>query len=401
MKIGQFFGRKKWSFQKATFKESKEVVRNPERGWYQVYSFDVSKEVDFDELVYCLREEETIVLLMLDIGSCRDRRLTDNELERTRNLFQFFIEHQKDIILRIVYDREGKGMEKEPSTLSKIQEHMKQLGDIILEYASSIFVLQGLFIGSWGEMHSSKFLSEKHLVTLYNSLVQATDSSCTIAVRKPAQWRMIQSEKVALFDDAMFASDTHLGTFGTESRPAWTKEWLRKDEFEFIDRFCNRLPNGGEAVKGEKVSASVVIDTLEKMHICYLNGVYDERILKEWKESTLYDEITLRLGYRFVIREVLIKKDQLEIVIKNVGFGNLTKDASLCLIARNEQEEQRYEIDTDVKTWDAGKVCRIKTPIVNGELYLTLYRKTDRRVIYFANEGATEEIYLGTVKWRK
>lgn len=48
-----------------------------------------------------------------------------------------------------------------------------------------------------------------------------------LAVRTPAQWRTLRSEKefrqkkyahLALFDDGILGSMTHLGTFGTELR---------------------------------------------------------------------------------------------------------------------------------------------------------------------------------------
>lgn len=75
--------------------------------------------------------------------------------------FCLFARHDKDMILRIIYDDEGKGMEHEPAGLSQIQSHMDQLGSIIYKYAAHIYTTQGLFIGSWGEMHTSNSATDK------------------------------------------------------------------------------------------------------------------------------------------------------------------------------------------------------------------------------------------------
>lgn len=78
------------------------------------------------------------------------------------------------MILRIIYDDEGKGMEHEPAGLSQIQSHMDQLGSIIYKYAAHIYTTQGLFIGSWGEMHTSKFCDRQSLCRLIDSFYHAT-----------------------------------------------------------------------------------------------------------------------------------------------------------------------------------------------------------------------------------
>ena len=89
-------------------------------------------------------------------------------------------------------------MENEPSSIKIVKSHMKQLGSIICEHMSKkeslpgkILVHQGLFVGSWGEMHGSKFLSEARMKELSDTFLEATKGSCPIAVRKPVQLRSI------------------------------------------------------------------------------------------------------------------------------------------------------------------------------------------------------------------
>ena len=93
-------------------------------------------------------------------------------------------------------------MENEPSSIKIVKSHMKQLGSIICEHTSEkeslpgkILVHQGLFVGSWGEMHGSKFLSEARMKELSDTFLEATKGSCPIAVRKPVQLKRQQLPK--------------------------------------------------------------------------------------------------------------------------------------------------------------------------------------------------------------
>ena len=44
----------------------------------------------------------------------------------------------------------GENEQYEPENLDIILQHMEQVGDVIREYHSRIYTLQGLFIGNWG-----------------------------------------------------------------------------------------------------------------------------------------------------------------------------------------------------------------------------------------------------------
>lgn len=74
------------------------------------------------------------------------------------------------------------------------------------------------------------------------------------AVRTPAQWRLLVSEeefqkgnfpRLGLFDDGIFASKSHLGTFGTMTREAagWKAPWIREEELSFLETLGKRLPH--------------------------------------------------------------------------------------------------------------------------------------------------------------
>lgn len=346
-------------------------------------------------------------------------------------------------------------MENEPSSIKIVKSHMKQLGSIICEHMGEkkslpgkILVHQGLFVGSWGEMHGSKFLTEARMKELSDTFLEATKGSCPIAVRKPVQLRQLSCQKTAsntnftLFNDAIFGSETDLGTYGTIRKSALSENserektpWAREDELSWQQSFMQQSFCGGEVLGGmNTVSESPgntdypqrtldwnqVVADLAKMHVSYLNSIYSKEVLDDWKahrimwngeEISEYDYIGRHMGYRFTVTQVKIsrvsqeKKKQTQsqisksvitLTIKNTGFANLYEEAVCRLILiENNENVKAFEIKSDPRTWNSGTDTVIESPILQEvwtqqsqqtKLFLQLIRKRDGRIIEWANE---------------
>lgn len=444
-------------------KESTRALKNPGCGWYHIYTFDLSKK----SFLYIDCEEEELVLLLIDIHAFRCcEQIPKEALEWFSSILTFFEQHDKGIILRIVYDTKGRGMENEPSSIKVVKSHMKQLGNIICEHTSEkkslpgkILVHQGLFVGSWGEMHSSKFLSEARMKELSDTFLEATKGSCPIAVRKPVQLRILSCQKEAsaslqnasntnftLFNDAIFGSETDLGTYGTIRQSAVPENsdkektpWAREDELTWQKTKLQQSFCGGEVLGGVNMLSESsgntdhptktldwhqVVAELAKMHVSYLNSIYSKEVLDDWKaqrimcngeEISEYDYIGRHLGYRFTVTQVKIscvspeKKKQTQsdtqsqisenvitLTIKNTGFANLCEEAVCRLIlTENNENIKAFEIKSDPRTWNSGTdtviECRIPQEIwpqqsQQTKIFLQLIRKKDGRIIEWANE---------------
>lgn len=400
-------------FHKVVKEESQGKISNPGIGWYHLYTFDVGCK---DPELYIACEEEQIVLLLIDISDFRENVISTEALMSVRQIFQFFAEHQKDMIVRFVYDTEGRGMEKEPESGALILEHIRALGNIVKEYENCIMVWQGILVGNWGEMHGSRFLSEKWMIKLVRAVLEATDYCCPIAVRKPSQLRKIAEhlgkeaqEKLTIFNDGIFGSKTDLGTYGSGI-------WNRENELSWQDEHLEHAYVGGEVLNPQSLTELYDIDEkeaekdLQQMHISYLNSVHQKERLDRWKNETMiwqqeeisvYDYIGSHLGYRFVVRDVKWKKHFLQIYIENTGFANLCEEAVCNLIIELNGKKQEMEIDTDPKKWNSKKetILEVKlekeNQIKGSRYFLQLYRKRDGRKIQFANKTAEEELLLG------
>ncbi len=420
----------KWRAEKLT--ESSQNDRNPSRGWYRLYPFALTEPLEEAALRAVCCEEESLAMVQIDLGWYRDSELDQAALEYLRVILEFFHREKKELILRFLYDKEGRGMEHEPSGIQTIQRHMRQVGPILQEYHAMIFVLQGLFVGSWGEMHHSKFLTKTHLRSLFQTLWEATAGSCRIAVRQPRYLRMLcpQSEimhqrTLALYNDGMMASESDFGTYGTASAAdaAWEEAFCRSDELAFQHRICRTVPNGGEVVQDNQLNdLEHAIATMRQMHITYLHSLYDLQVLEKWKNSSYqqsdafqgksgYDYIGAHLGYRFVVRKVILQRKQqpvrLQIAVENTGFANAYEEMhAFALLRFKGKTLQKIPISTDVRTWNSGETSQIFVEIgafdaPEAEVWLQIERVKDGRCIQMANNGAGQALFLGCLLHRK
>ena len=441
------------TFEKLFGKESTDYDGNPSKGWYGLYPFVISEEPDFDNLVWSLADGDVIALVRIDIGRRQPgvgtgSPFTDAELDRADRILTWFEKHSREVILRITYDTEGKGMEHEPSLIKNVAVHMRQLGPVIAAHADNIIVHQGIFVGSWGEMHDSKFLSENAVCELYETLVSACGNKVRIAVRTPMQHRFIMKYltrymgtgnadtdtgilRPALYNDAILSSEDDMCTYAG-GRTVWA---------DYQDEVCTYAVCGGEAIHDNPLNDyDNAVKELANMHITYLNRQYDMAVLDKWRSNNGYDYIGTHLGYRFVVTDTAVGRDAEEetgsktqtgvgsiyinVRIANRGFACVYDRVRLLAEFRGKDGGciSRAEVMSDMSI-KPGDECTavIRLPqecsympevheremhqmdndSFNSEavatLWLRLERVKDAKELGFANEGAGAALLVGVV----
>lgn len=396
-------------------KESDKDYSNPARGWYRIITYDLSKEIK-QERLQMVREmldpAESLVLLIIDIGFYKDREIPAEGIEKMQRLIDSFGE-DRSIILRVTYDHEGRAYQKEPDSFLIVKRHLEQVGEFVRQNKERLFVYQGLLVGNWGEMHSSRYISSDRLKVLADLMQKKMNGieHMPLAVRCPYQWRRFHDKKeqsdagMSLFDDAIFGSETDMGTFGKEyaQEKEWEQPWEREAELKFIEKCCDRLPFGGEAVFGDgyvkKLSQEALVEQLRKMQLSYLNCQHDLKILDYWKQEectipgvfkgkSMYDYIGAHLGYRFVVCDVKKKLGgRIAFYVENRGFANLCLEASLILTWEYDKTKAERVLDEDFSICSGkGKWYVTSLKGIEGEVCLRIRSKSDGSKIRFANE---------------
>lgn len=405
------------------FSESDEDVKNPCRGWFDLHNYSIEEEPDFIAEKKRPDDDISVVLVLIDIGALREVQLAEEHFDRIDRIIGHFYDEGKDIILRVAYDHEGKGMEREPSFFKNVREHAEQVSGLLKKYYKEIFLYQGLLIGQWGEMHTSRYANDERLSELYEIFDAAKPDGLFLAVRRPVQWRMLNHRVhredritpcgLGIFNDGMFGSGSDLGTYDSSNKSTekWNSAWNRKNELEFGGNVSDIAPYGGEALFGEGFFAQNKADTyleeLKQLKVTYLNRNHDAKLIEEWKKlkiqnrgiwngKSYYDYIGAHLGYRFVVRKAeAFKADEgcrLEITLANTGFAPIYRETELYLLVKDHSGgEKSIDLEEGLLNRivpDSEIMTEIVLSGLKGKVYLLARDKTSGREINFANSIA-------------
>ncbi len=437
--------------------ESARQLDMPECGWYQLYSYYLTPDTPLtaSDMYYEKKDQDNktyrLSLLEFNISSYITGKLDAAAKNNIKQVLDFFSETKSKVIVRFLYDWDGAGLDREPATIDTVKQHMAQVGKILTAYSDIIYTTQGIFVGSWAEMHSSKFLSDEEMTELALYFASVTGPDIYLAVRTPEQYQKIFKQlenhpekykeidiapeelkaRLGLFNDGMLGSISDVGTYHAADTAKTTEEGMaiRQEALDFQDELCRNVPNGGETVNNNIFNdTDNAIADLAKMHVSYLNQKYDGAVIDKWRNSiyhkdgsvfdgmSTYDYITRHMGARFVIKDCSLSyrpfqkgKAEGKIQIENVGFSNLYHEKKVSLILASTVTDRTVTLlDSEENDsvlspsqWDAGEVSELSfafSPFDLSDgtyrLYLSLADPGTGESIPFANDSY-EEAYSG------
>lgn len=408
------------SFSPKTLSESTSVLNSPYRGFYHLIRYTLTDNGQHTDgpTASSIREYGlSLVLLEINLRNYRTGTISGTALAQLEEILNAWSASDAQIMLRFLYDWDGIAKATEPESLSTILTHMDQVGGIVNRYEASVYLMQGIFIGNWGEMHGSYFTDTQSVKTLTAHLHKVIAPSIYLSVRTPAQWRMVTgihrlrslppiARRLGLFNDGILGSWSDLGTY--ENTPG-----ARQKELSFQNRLCSFVPNGGEAVHNTPYNnLPEAVSYLKTIHVCYLNADYDPAVLNKWRQSTWRKQdafygcdgltyIQAHLGYRFTVRRFTLKKAifprpqiQVSLMIENTGFGNALKPFEGAVMFQNTaaQETIRLPLPLDFRSLKCGKVQKLSAslpakalPHGSYDLFLSVTDPATKKQIALAN----------------
>lgn len=365
-----------------SFSESAAPLSNPDRGTYLIYGFAITDQnINYSTLVadkFKNDRSNTLAMIQINLRNYSNGEISEAGLEHIAELFGALRSVTgKRLLVRFLYDWDGKNLSTEPESLDIILAHIRQLAPILRNNSDQIFVVQGLFLGNWGEMNGSKFLKNDNYKLLTNALTSATDDSTFLAVRMPAQWRAITeladitadsltghpyAWRFSLYNDGIMGNEGDYGTYGTRSRAEagdFTL-WNRSEELAFQNQLCSYVPNGGEVIINNTFNDyENALPTLRQMHITYINEDYDRKVFQKWEQTVIsngsvydgldgYTYIKRHLGYRLLINSAdmayHVEDDSMtfRVDMQNTGFAPLYGSKEGRLILHHTQNNVYY-----------------------------------------------------------
>lgn len=407
------------------FTESDKPLQNPYCGFYHIIGYTLSDGyTSSDGYKNAVTSySEPLALLEINLKNYRAADISEKGLEQLNDILAAWEGSPKGtrLILRFLYDWDGIALATEPDSLETVLKHMEQASEYVNRYRDTVYIMQGVFTGNWGEMHHSKFQDRDLVKQLINKLNNVIDPSIYLSLRTPKQWRTLNCSykpksdtRIGLFNDGILGSESDLGTYAENER---------EKELEFQNELCRYVPNGGEVIYNHNLSElKTAVSALKTMHISYLNADYDSRVLEKWKNSVWtgddafkgcdgYTYIEAHLGYRYLIDSCKIKntgffksEHTLCLTIRNSGFSNTLKpfESSVTLINKETEDFVRIQLDADFENIGSEnkKTFTAKLPVKElkqGEylVYFSVKDKSSGQTVFLGNENEiTEYGYL-------
>lgn len=431
--------------------ESNTLVQNPFCGFYKINGYMLSDSSTKKELISQVRKNckdnpYPLVLAEINLQNYANSDLNSSAKQQLDTILTQYALAKKQVILRFLYDWDGKALQSEPSDFYRVKNHIIQISPVVNQHTDCVYIIQGVFIGNVGEMNNSNYSDINQIRQLIEALAESTDPQIYLAVRTPAQLRGILrtrtplssqdfesgtfASRLGLYNDGMLGNVYDMGTYDDTpitSGNSMDEPGTREEELLYQYKLCQYVPNGGEVtIDNEYNDIDNTITALSQMHVSYLNSEHEEDVMNKWKKSTYigdnvffdctgYDYIEAHLGYRYFIQEshldfhsIVGNDATLYLTIANSGFSSAYKKYDTTLLITNQ---------------DTGKTKRLKTNIdnrrISGNDQVTFKISPDIRslkkgiyilalemkdpctenYIYFANAGseAHDSVPVGTL----
>lgn len=358
---------------KKIFIEDTSNFLNPEKGWYKAY--DTTDLYDFEKLK---QNGINTVLLEANLKKFVNSPINDKKLNEIRSAFDMARKYNVSVMFRAAYDFNGKS-KSEPKNINTILNHINQLKPIFHENEDILYSVQAGFLGAWGEWHSSYYgnpIPVNIKRTIVEALLEAVPESVTIQLRSPMfireifnNWKgnstLSDSEafsgsalsRIGFHDDALLSNKDEDGTYVD-------KGYSRQDELNWTNNHAKTTPFVGESNQVSKYSdPENAVYELNLLHAQLIHIDYHPNVIRKWKNTTyenksIFDYITHKLGYNFVLKEMEynqeIKKGgvlNIDFSLENNGFGNLLKEKDFEIILSNGKTTYRAKVGEDSRKW--------------------------------------------------
>ena len=320
----------------ATYTRTTALFPNPERGFYTGGGPD--------NYARAASGGYTLVMRYVRLDDYRNSALPASFLNQLSNDLSGLRAHGLKVILRFSYNF---GFTAD-APRDRVLQHIEQLTPVLQAHTDVIAVLQAGFIGAWGEWHSStnNLLTRENRSAIANALLGAMDSSRMIQIRTPYHARDLfalptaatafgtsASARVGQVNDCFLTNASDAGTF------------LSGADWTYAEAVSRYTVQGGETCEVGGLNArndgATAVAEMARFHYDYLNHDYWSSIVNKWRTQGYFDEISRRLGYRYVLEETVAQSTatagdtySLNVRVHNEGFGKLYNPRPIQVVLR-------------------------------------------------------------------
>ncbi len=400
------------------FSPSNEIFPNPERGFYggSIILHDRFENGDYESDV---RNGRTLVAATVRLDEYRQSRLPESLL---KNLGEGLATLRNSpgikAILRFVYNSCFNCPDADKGT---ILQHINQLKPVFNEYSDVIAFVPAGFIGSWGEWHhSTNGLTDNPADSreIIEALLDALPASRMVQIRYPFRKKELyegEVDKQSAFSGEYAARIGHHNdcflAAATEDEgylPNSDASQADIDEMKgYIRREALYTPVGGESCELNRQDEA--LQEMEYLRWTYINVYYHPDMINYWRETSDYEVMQRKLGYRFELLGARVSGEakqggtiNLQLTLRNSGWANMYNPRPVYVVLDNGVERLNILLEeADPRWWSPGKeislggTIQLPAEIPQGRYRVALWlpdesghlRDKPAFSVRFANEG--------------
>lgn len=349
----------------AQYEESLDIFPNPERGWFwpidpECCGIDRPHAPLEVSRLKRLRGRPEAITLVRD-GVLLGRHMHGPISRQTLNRIQADWDAARragmKVIVRFLYDWSLNNRDPEEAI---IEGHLDQLAPLLTANEDVIAVVEAGLFGGSGEGNRSdrgyvyydqgrggwQRLSEAG-IRIYGKLLSRLPPSRQMLVRYPRfKWDLLgwsaataipgADRRIGYYNDGWFGDGRHFAFFQLANERSFTEQDSRN------------VMVGGEPsmATATNLDAAASLQEMIKLHqtTLSLNQTDALPVYERWRASPHWDDMTRRLGYRIVLKKVLVEpvagnpgEVRLTAQLVNRGFAGLVNPRPSVLVLRNRE----------------------------------------------------------------
>lgn len=408
------------------------IFLNPERGWMGQGDPTSTARANGWTVVWVSSYQGSIYRL----DDFRNSAISEGRLDQIRNHLAGARSGGVKIKMRFQYNGNPVPPEgyqsMQDASLSRILQHIDQVGPILEEYADVIVSHDLGWFGAWGENHSSSnghsdnnATGRSNRLQIYNRMLSVLPNTRGIGFRYPPHVRDIFPEydlprdqwftgtsqaRAGWLNDCFVSSSNDVGTYSSQ---------VDRETFRAIGRYTAGTAetcSAGGAPNQWSAGAAAIAE-MERVGIDILNAKYFTGIINNWISTGHYNEISRRLGYRISVVNATVPtsvssgtSSQISITWRNSGFGKLFNPRPLRLVFTGQGGPRVATLAADCRstmpiggeTMTSNYTFTVPSGLVPGEkynLHLWLpdgYESLQNDVRYTVRLANTGSLWNGT-----
>jgi hypothetical protein len=368
-----------------TYGEDTSNIPNPERGYFsQTASYSTSQNYLTQDYIDKLKAQNiTLVRRVFVMNTFRDSEISAGFLQQIQADLDMLRKNGFKIILRFAYtfNETQTSSLMQDAPLERVLAHIDQLAPVIQKNADVIALMEGGFIGKWGEWHSSTngLATVDNMRKILFKTLEVLPKNRMVSIRYLWAKQDIYNTEDPLPESEAFtltnrARTGHHNECFVASTDNWGTYWpiddtnlnIQKDYLNKENRFlpqvgetCNCNPPGSDCPEALK--------ELARMRWSAINIDYIDCVVDGWKNQGCYEEIAKKLGYRFVLLKSEFpsstRRDSMlnfSILIRNDGFASPYNQRDLELVFKSVSTgiTKRLKLNSDPRRWlpDLGNI---------------------------------------------